>query len=105
MCTDYTGRELCAHQGVRYYVDCNQLPGPHHHHYHCHCGHDNCKHRRVACNVFRYGQCNTQVAGVTAVVCRMIVCENPGNIPELNCSSSVAVDDNVCGQDAPCLSR
>ncbi|HZU60450.1 MAG TPA: MauE/DoxX family redox-associated membrane protein [Solirubrobacteraceae bacterium] len=101
MCTDYTGRELCAQQGVRYYVDCNQIPG--NPHWSCHCAHDSCNYRRVACNVFRYGQCNTQVSGVTAVVCRMVVCENPGSIPGLNCSSSVAVDDNVCGQDVPCL--
>lgn len=104
MCTDYTGRELCHQQGVRYYVDCNQIPGnnqsgP------CRCAHDSCAYRRVACNVFRYGQCNTQVSGVTAVVCRMVVCENPGQIPDLNCSSSVAVDDNVCGQDVPCLQQ
>ena len=27
MCTDYRGRQLCSDQGVRYYIDCNALPG------------------------------------------------------------------------------
>lgn len=101
MCTDYTGSELCSAERVRYYVDCNQIPG--NSEYSCHCAFDNCDYMREACNIFRYGQCNTQIAGTTAVVCRMVVCENPGSIPGLNCSSSVAVDDSVCAQDAPCL--
>ncbi|MGH2874058.1 MAG: hypothetical protein ACRDL5_16550, partial [Solirubrobacteraceae bacterium] len=102
MCTDYSGRRLCDLEGVRYYVDCNALP---HHPFPggCRCGQDNCDNRRVACNVFRYGQCNTQIGAVTAVVCRMVVCEHPAQIPTLNCSSSLAVDNAVCDQDAPCL--
>jgi hypothetical protein len=102
MCTDYAGRRLCTEEGVRYYVDCNALPGgefPGG----CTCAGGSCENQRVACNVFRYGQCNTQIAGTTAVVCRMVVCENPGSIPHLNCSYSLAVDDSVCGQDTPCL--
>jgi hypothetical protein len=102
MCTDYTGHRLCADQGVRYYVDCNALPGttfPGG----CHCANGTCDERRVACNVFRYGQCNTQIPGVTPVVCRTVVCENPSTIAGLNCTSSLAVDNLVCGHDAPCL--
>jgi hypothetical protein len=102
MCTDYRGRQLCAGQGVRYYVDCNALPGqpfPGG----CVCANNSCDNRRVNCNIFRYGQCNTQIAGTTAVVCRMVTCQNPGSIPALNCSSSVAVDDAVCAHEAPCL--
>jgi hypothetical protein len=102
MCTDYIGRLLCAEQGVRYYVDCNALPGRVFGGG-CQCAGGTCDNRRVACNVFRYGQCNTQVAGVTAVVCRMVMCENPSTVPELNCSPSLAVDDAVCGHEAPCL--
>ena len=102
MCTDYAGHRLCSDQGVRYYVDCNRLPG-HRIPGGCHCANDSCAHRRVACNVFRYGQCNTQIAGITEVVCRMVVCKNPSSIRGLNCSSSVAVDDAVCGHEAPCL--
>jgi len=102
MCTDYRGRQLCAGQGVRYYVDCNALPG-HPFPGGCVCANNSCEDRRVNCNVFRYGQCNTHIGGVTAVVCRMVVCRNPGSIPALNCSSSVAVDDAVCAHEAPCL--
>jgi hypothetical protein len=102
MCTDYPGRNLCADAGVRYYVDCNALPG-HEYPGGCRCAGATCDERRVACNIFRYGQCNTHIAGVTAVVCRMVVCENPGTISELGCSGSVAVDDAVCAQDAACL--
>jgi hypothetical protein len=102
LCTDYRGRQLCASEGVRYYVDCNALPGrpfPGG----CVCANNSCENRRVNCNIFRYGQCNTHIGGVTAVVCRMVVCQNPGSIPALNCSSSVAVDDAVCAHEAPCL--
>lgn len=101
-CTDYRGRRLCSEQGVRYYVDCNRIPGTHFPGG-CHCANNSCANRRVACNVFRYGQCNPQVHGVTEVVCRMIVCENPASIPQLNCNASLAVDDAVCGHDVPCL--
>lgn len=102
ICTDYRGRRLCAEQGVRYYVDCNALPGrpfPGG----CKCANDTCAEQRVNCNIFRYGQCNPQVAGVTAVVCRMVVCQNPSSIPALRCSASVSVDDAVCAQEAACL--
>jgi hypothetical protein len=58
---------------------------------------------RIDCNVFRYGQCNTQVGGVTPVYCRVVVCQNPATIEGFHCSSSVAVDDNTCGQSAGCL--
>ena len=102
MCTDYRGRLLCGAEGVRYYVDCNRIPGTHFPGG-CKCANDNCDERRVACNVFRYGQCNVQVKGVTEVVCRMIVCENPSQIDGLNCNGSLAVDDATCGHDNPCL--
>jgi hypothetical protein len=104
MCTDYRGRRLCSEQGVRYYVDCNRIPGtafPGG----CHCANGTCSQRRVNCNVFRYGQCNTHVRGTTEVVCRMITCTNPGLIPSLNCSRHVAVDNATCGHEAPCLSN
>jgi hypothetical protein len=102
MCTDYPGHNLCAESGIRYYVDCNALPGQIYPGG-CRCGGSTCDERRVACNVFRYGQCNTHVPGITAVVCRMVVCENPSTISELGCSASMAVDDAVCRQDAGCL--
>jgi hypothetical protein len=102
MCTDYAGRRLCADRGVRYYVDCNALPGREYRGG-CRCANGSCDNQRVACNVFRYGQCNPHIGGVSAVVCRMVVCESPSSIPQLNCGASVAVDDAVCDQDTPCL--
>lgn len=102
MCTDYAGRQLCRENGVRYYVDCNALPerpfpGG------CVCANGSCENRRANCNVFRYGQCNTHLPGVTAVVCRMVTCQRPSSIAALNCNDSLAVDDAVCGHDVPCL--
>jgi hypothetical protein len=104
MCTDYRGSRLCADQGVRYYVDCNRIPGqsfPGG----CQCANGTCSQRRVNCNVFRYGQCNTHIRGTTEVVCRQITCTNPGLIPSLNCSRHVSVDNATCGHEAPCLSN
>lgn len=102
MCTDYRGHQLCEGAGVRYYVDCNALPGrpfPGG----CRCADGSCDKRRQACNVFRYGQCNTQVAGTTAVVCRVVTCKNPGTIAQYNCSTALMVDDAVCAHEAGCL--
>jgi hypothetical protein len=102
MCTDYRGHQLCEGAGVRYYVDCNALPGrpfPGG----CRCAGGSCDKRRQACNVFRYGQCNTQVEGTTAVVCRVVTCQNPGTIEHYNCSPAVMIDDAVCGHEAGCL--
>jgi hypothetical protein len=102
MCTDYRGTQLCQGTGVRYYIDCNSIPGrpfPGG----CRCTGNDCSNRRQNCNVFRYGQCNTDVKGTTPVVCRVVACENPGLIPGLGCSSAVMVDDAVCGHEAGCL--
>jgi hypothetical protein len=102
MCTDYKGHQLCAERGIRYYVDCNRLPG-HSFPGRCTCANGSCQNRRQNCNVFRYGQCNTQVSGVTEVVCRMVTCINPSKISGLNCGPSVSVDNAVCAHEAPCL--
>jgi hypothetical protein len=102
MCTDYRGHQLCQGAGIRYYVDCNNLPGqpfPGG----CRCADNDCSHRRQACNVFRYGQCNTHIKGTTAVVCRVVTCEKPSRIPQLNCNSTLMIDDAVCGHEAGCL--
>jgi hypothetical protein len=102
MCTDYRGHQLCEGAGVRYYVDCNAIPG-HPFPGGCRCADGDCSKRRVACNVFRYGQCNTHIKGTTAVVCRVVTCENPGANPRFNCSSALMIDDAVCGHEAGCL--
>jgi hypothetical protein len=100
MCTRYSGSGLCAAEGVRYYMDCNHLPGTS---ADCRCANDTCAERRTDCNVFRYGQCNTQIPGVTPIACRVVVCQNPSTIAGPNCSASPAVDDNTCAHEWSCL--
>jgi hypothetical protein len=87
---------------ARYYIDCNAKPG---HHFNCHCNQSNCDHRYVACNIFRYGQCNTQVHGVTAVVCRQISCRPPWELYPGKCGRSSATDNNTAQHNAPCLTK
>lgn len=85
---------------ARYYIDCNAKPGSH---FRCHCNQSNCDHRYVACNIFRYGQCNTQIHGVTAVVCRQISCRPPWQVYPGKCGRSSATDNNTAQHNAPCL--
>jgi hypothetical protein len=87
---------------ARYYIDCNAKPG---HQFHCHCNQTNCDHRYVACNIFRYGQCNTQIHGVTAVVCRQISCRPPWELYPGHCGRSAATDNNTAQHSAPCLTK
>jgi hypothetical protein len=102
MCTDYQYGGLCEEEGVRYYLDCNRIPGiywPGG----CQCANGSCDERIIDCNLFRYGQCNTQVAYTTEVVCRLVICQNPSTVPGLNCNGTVAVDNGVCSHQASCL--
>jgi hypothetical protein len=101
-CTRYNGHGLCKLEGVRYYLDCNRIParrfpGG------CQCANGDCRNRRVDCNHFRYGQCNTQVHGTTEVVCRLVICQNPSTVSGLGCNSTVMVDDVTCTHEARCL--
>jgi hypothetical protein len=101
-CTSYRGSGLCAAEGVRYYVDCNRMPGrafPGG----CQCAQGDCGRRRVDCNHFRYGQCNTQVAGTTEVVCRLMICQNPATVGWMHCNDTEMVDNQTCYHDADCL--
>ena len=101
-CTDYRGKQLCADTGVRYYIDCNRLPGqvvPGG----CRCADGDCGRFRVGCNVFRYGQCNMHIGELTEIVCRVIVCEHPASIVSFNCNSTYKQDNRTCGHEAPCL--
>ncbi len=59
---------------ARYIVDCNRSPGSS---CSCRCADGDCDRRRVCCNNFRYGQCNTQIRGTTEVVCRVVLCTPP----------------------------
>jgi hypothetical protein len=87
---------------ARYYIDCNAKPGTH---FRCHCNTGSCDQRRVACNIFRYGQCNTQIKGVTAVVCRQISCRPPWELYPGVCGRSSATDNNTAEHNAPCLTK
>ena len=101
-CTSYRGSGLCAGQGARYYVDCNRVPGtgfPGG----CQCARGDCGRRAVDCNHFRYGQCNTQIAGTTEVVCRLVLCRNPATVPDMNCNGTEMVDNRTCVHEADCL--
>lgn len=101
-CTDYRGGGLCHDEGVRYYLDCNRRPGrafPGG----CQCAGGDCNRRRVDCNHFRYGQCNTHIEGTTEVVCRLVICRNPATVGGWGCNATEMVDDKTCSHDAPCL--
>jgi hypothetical protein len=87
---------------ARYYIDCNVKPGAT---WNCHCHQGSCDHRYVACNHFRYGQCNTQVAGVTNVVCRQISCRPPWQVYPGECGHSSATDNATAEHNAPCLTK
>ncbi len=101
-CTSYQGGGLCHQEGVRYYVDCNRTPGRSFHGG-CRCANDDCNNRRIDCNHFRYGQCNTQIQGTTEVVCRLMICQSPATVPGLSCNGTLMVDDNTCAHEAGCL--
>jgi hypothetical protein len=87
---------------ARYYIDCNAKPDAN---FTCHCNKTSCDHRRVACNIFRYGQCNTQIQGTTAVVCRQISCSPPWEVYPGHCGTSSATDNNTAEHTAPCLTK
>lgn len=104
---------LCG-GGPRYYIDCqaecagcssgcDPFCDPACANYGCRCNDDprTCDHRLVACNVFRYGQCNEQIACSGAVVCRQISCRPP--YEWLPCSSVSAVDQYTVDHSSDCL--
>lgn len=83
----------------RYIVDCNRLPGAS---CSCRCATGECDRRRVCCNNFRYGQCNTQISGVTQVVCRIIICTPPWEWDE-SCTTTVRTDNRTRDHSSSCL--
>ena len=68
----------------------------------CHCTKNDCGNRSTCCNVFRYGQCNTEVLGTTEVVCRMVTCVSPSTL-FVNCNSTYFEDNNTCSHEEGCL--
>jgi hypothetical protein len=83
----------------RYYIDCNRRPNAR---CSCRCNTTGCDRRRVCCNVFRYGQCNTQIAGVTQVVCRIITCTPPWRW-DRNCGRTVRTSPSTRSHSSRCL--
>jgi uncharacterized protein with LGFP repeats len=90
---------FCA-GSARYYVDCNASCGSS---WRCHCNTGSCDERRVACNQFRYGQCNQQISCYGPVVCRVVTCTPPWQYDH-SCTSASATDNNTASHSAPCLS-
>ncbi len=84
---------------ARYYIDCNAKCGSS---WRCRCNTTTCDHRRVACNQFRYGQCNRQIACYGPVVCRVVTCTPPWQFDHA-CSSTSATDNATLTHSAPCL--
>lgn len=94
--------------GTRYYIDCNEIccgPGygsafcagcsP------CRCAGD-CNTRKVYCNYFRYGQCNTGIRFVGPIACRVVTCTPPFFL-NIGCGFSGAVDNATAEHYANCL--
>ena len=84
----------------RYIVDCNRSPDAS---CRCRCADaGTCDQRRVCCNNFRYGQCNTQIPGVTEVVCRVVLCTTPWTWDPA-CGRTLRTDNRTTTHNAPCL--
>lgn len=62
----------------------------------CSCGTGSsatCDRRRICCNAFRYGQCNTQVACSGGVHCRVVSCTPPYEWE--NCTTTSLIDNRT----------
>ncbi len=86
---------------ARYIVDCNRSPGSS---CGCHCASGACDHRRVCCNVFRYGQCNQHIAGTTAVVCRIAICTPPWEWDPA-CTATLRSDGATVNHSSTCMPK
>jgi hypothetical protein len=72
----------------------------------CSCGSGStatCDQRRVCCNAFRYGQCNTQLRCSGGVHCRVVSCVAPYKWE--NCTTTSLSDNRTAEHSAPCLPR
>lgn len=70
----------------------------------CSCGTGStasCDQRRVCCNAFRYGQCNTQLRCSGGVHCRVVSCRPPYQWS--NCTTTSLVDNRTSEHSAPSL--
>ena len=87
---------------ARYYIDCNAYNDGA---WKCHCASGTCDSRRVACNQFRYGQCNLDIpySDTGPVVCRIVSCTPPWEQFSGVCTSSSATDQSTATHSAPCV--
>ncbi len=87
---------------ARYYIDCNAYVGSG---WKCSCASGTCDSRRIACNQFRYGQCNLDIPyeQTGPVVCRIISCTPPWQQYGGICTSSSATDNATASHSAPCV--
>lgn len=99
------GSPYCS-SGTRYYIDCNETCcGPTRSDGFCsgcsacRCA-VGCDTRRVHCNYFRYGQCNSGTR-IGPIACRMVSCTPPYNLG-IGCSPSGAVDNATARHFADC---
>ena len=72
----------------------------------CSCGTGSsasCDQRRVCCNAFRYGQCNTQVKCSGGVHCRVVSCVAPYKWEA--CTTTSLQDNRTSEHSAPCLPK
>lgn len=68
----------------------------------CTCGPtSSCDQRKVCCNGFRYGQCNTQVRQVGGVQCRVVSCTPPWKFEA--CSTAPATDNRTRDHNSDAL--
>ena len=68
----------------------------------CTCGPSgSCDQRKVCCNGFRYGQCNTQVRQVGGVHCRVVSCTPPWRFE--SCSTAPATDNRTRDHNSDAL--
>lgn len=87
---------------ARYYIDCNAFSGSSA--WRCHCNTTTCDQRRVACNQFRYGQCNQQIGPYGPVVCRIVTCTPPWQF-DRSCTATSATDNLTASHSAPCAPK
>ncbi len=84
---------------ARYIVDCNATCPTQ---CTCRCATGTCDERRICCNQFRYGQCNTQIACAGPVVCRIALCTPPW-VWSPACTTTSRTDNRTVTHNAPCL--
>lgn len=72
----------------------------------CSCGTGSkatCDQRRICCNAFRYGQCNTQISCSGGVHCRVVSCTPPYQWE--NCTTTSLVDNRTSEHSTPLLPK